>query len=86
MRTSDELQAVKQGLLGGTIALDELLLHVEPLLMQSLTDSAQRTEAKRIVNGIEKVLFSENEPERTRLLGALLDRAIQLASIQNGTT
>jgi hypothetical protein len=79
---SNGLERVKEEFAARAIPIEELLLSVEPVLTAAVADERSAAEAQRIVNGIERVTFTENEPERTRSILALLDEAIALLIAQ----
>jgi hypothetical protein len=71
-----QAEAIREGFVGGTIPVCDLLLHLEPLLLQVASDPETSGEARTIVNAIERTIFTEPEPGRSRLLGDHLDAVI----------
>jgi hypothetical protein len=70
----------------GTIPLDELLLHLEPILDQSAPDPGGQGEVRRIINAVEMMMiYSENEPRRSSLIVELLDAAVEFVRLSRSS-
>ena len=73
MATIEEIENVRDRFAAGEIHVDELLLHVEPLLGESPLPTR---DAKVAVDAIERLIHTTDEPQRTALIVDVLDAAI----------
>lgn len=73
---TEKVERVRLRFSGGEISAEELLLHAEPLLSASAEGPADETSVRRLVNAIERTVFTEVEPKRTWELTKLLDEAV----------
>lgn len=71
-----KMKQVKTEFTNGSISLEELLLHIEPLLMQAINKTEDEAEVKKIINGIEKVIYTQIEPERSTAIIELIEQGI----------
>lgn len=76
MTPEEEMAKIKAGFVSGALSLDELLLYVGPMLRDAIPDDENA--ANRLVNTIERAMFTLNEPQRTKTIVACLDLAIAL--------
>jgi hypothetical protein len=79
MSFEKDIEVIRNSFIEGAISLDDLLLYVEPVLNQCVMDPIKQLAAKKIINEIETAIFSKNEPQRTDLIGELLNAARDLA-------
>lgn len=76
MTKTEKVERVRLRFSGGEIPAEELLLHAEPLLSASAVGASDEASVRRLVNAIERTVFTEVEPKRTRELTKLLDEAV----------
>jgi hypothetical protein len=65
----------------GLIPLERLLLYIEPLLMQVVHDAEDKLEVKKIVNGIERAIYTQIEPQRSKIIEGLIDQSISFVTL-----
>lgn len=80
MTAFDELKNITERYINGDIGENELLSYVEPLLRKSSREQSWEKQVTRIVNDIERYLFTLNEPDRTRSITRTLIEAQGLLS------
>lgn len=73
MSISDKIEEIKIKFADGLIQQDEILLHVEPLLMQVVREKKDETEVRKIVNDIERAIYTKVEPEKSAFILRLID-------------
>ncbi len=76
MTKTEKVERVRSRFSGGEIPAEELLLHAEPILAASAVIPSDEASVWRLVNAIERTVFVEVEPQRTRELTKLLDEAV----------
>ncbi len=76
MSNLKKMQCIKTDFIQGPLAIDELFLHVEPLLRQLISTAEDEAEVKTIINGIERVIYTQIEPQKTNMILELLDQGI----------
>jgi hypothetical protein len=76
---TETAESVRLRFSSGEIAAEELLLHVEPLLSEFAVDPSDEAPVRRLVNAIERTVFTEEDPQRLRELARLLDEAVSFA-------
>lgn len=76
MSPQQEIASIKQRFVDGMLPIDELLLHVEPILREAM--SGRERAANEVVNAIERAIFTLDEPRRTAVIAECLDSAIEL--------
>jgi hypothetical protein len=76
MNHVEKAKAVQEQYMEGRIPVEELLLHIEPILAEFASDSSGQAEVRRIVNAIERITFKENEPHRSSKIVEQLDAAV----------
>jgi hypothetical protein len=84
MNPIEKAQNVRDRFITGEIPVEEVVLQIEPILGQAASDSVGQAEVKRIVNGIERTIYTENEPRRSGLIVDLLSAAVAFVSAQQG--
>lgn len=72
-------RSIREGFRDGRIPLDELLLHVEPILYEVALARADQDGARKIVDDIEEAMFTLPEPIRTARIDELLAVAVSFA-------
>ena len=78
MTVKQEIEAIRNRFVAGQIPIDELRLHVEPVLGQRVVDKASERQVQELVNAIERVIHTEPEPQRTELIANILASAMEL--------
>jgi len=73
MSISGKIEEIKIKFADGLIQQDEILLHVEPLLMQVVREKKDETKVRKIVNDIERAIYTQVEPEKSALILRLID-------------
>ena len=76
MSILDQLKKAKEDFNNGLIPFEELLLYVEPLLMQVISGDDDEKQVKKIVNDIERVIFTQIEPLKSEMINVLIERGI----------
>jgi hypothetical protein len=74
------IKQVKTEFTKGSVSLEELLLHLEPLLMQVVNNAKDEAEVKKIVNGIERAIYTQIEPQKTVIILELIDQGISFVN------
>jgi hypothetical protein len=69
-------ETIRDRFMAGRIPVEEVLLNIEPILVESASDPAGQAEVRKIVNQIERIAFTENEPRRCHLIAVQLTAAI----------
>ena len=82
MTREAKMLGVRERFLAGAIPVEELLLHVEPLLRELVRTKEQEEEAKKLVNAIEIAIFTQPEPARSAVIGDLLSTAVRVVRAQ----
>jgi hypothetical protein len=80
----EKAQNVRDRFIAGAIPVDEVVLHIEPILVQAASDAHGQAEVTRIVNALERRIYTENEPRRSGLIVDLLGAAVAFAGAQQG--
>jgi hypothetical protein len=77
---SDKIARLRSDFLGGSVPAESVPGRLEPLLVAAVEMSSNLAEGQRrvrsLVNGIELVVFTRNEPERSQMVLELLDEAV----------
>ena len=76
MSPQEKIANIKARFVNGALPLDELLLHFEPVLRDAMLDDEKA--ANKLVNAIERAMFTLNEPQRANAIVECLDLAIAL--------
>lgn len=76
MELLDRAQRVRDRFQAGGIPIDELILHIEPLLLQASPPTAE-VGVRKIVNDIERAIHTQVEPHRNAVLLDLLNQAVE---------
>jgi hypothetical protein len=76
MELVERAQQVRDRFQAGGISINDLILHIEPVLVQASLPAAE-AEARKIVNELERTIYTEVEPSRTTLILDLLDQALE---------
>ena len=76
MLSHEEMVNIKARFVNGSLSLDELLQHLEPVLRSAMPDDEKA--ANKLVNAIERAMFTLNEPQCTNTIVECLDLAIAL--------
>jgi hypothetical protein len=77
MSAIKRVEGILKSFVDREIPLDELLLHLEPILVESAPDRRGQDEVRKIVNAIERTIYTENEPTRSDEITALLRNAVE---------
>jgi hypothetical protein len=75
----DRIKAIQARFIAGSIPVGELLLHLEPALNLAASDKSRDAKVRKIVNRIEVVINTENEPRRSRLVLEQIEEALAFA-------
>lgn len=81
MSIAEKIEKVKIEWSKGTIKHEDLLLHIEPLLMQAAECSEDEKTVMKIVNSIEKIIFTQVEPCRSSKILELIDEGVKQLKI-----
>jgi hypothetical protein len=75
MQALDEAERIREQFIEGKIPAEDLLLHLEPVLSGLASDSQAQADVRRMVNGIEKLIFTQADPQRHSLIAEQLAAA-----------
>lgn len=76
MAILERLKRVKNDFNQGLIPFEELLLYIEPLLEQVISNRDDEERVKIIVNSIEIVMFTEIEPQKSEMINEFIEQGI----------
>jgi hypothetical protein len=78
MTAKQEIEAIRSKFVAGEIPIDELRLHVEPILNERIVDRASDRQMREVMNAIELAIYTKPEPQRTELIANILTSAMEL--------
>jgi hypothetical protein len=78
MTARQEIEIIRSKFVAGEIPIDELQLHVEPILRERAVDKASDRHMREVMNAIELAIYTEPEPQRTARIARILTSAIAL--------
>lgn len=76
----ERLKWIRERFAAGDIAPEDLLQHLEPALGETAPVDVPAATIRVLVNQVERIVYTENEPNRSVLLAKSIDEAIRLAT------
>jgi hypothetical protein len=83
MTAYERMASVRDRFARGEIAPEELRLHLEPILGETAADKADEEICRGIANDIERLLFTQREPERSALIRQKLESALDFVGARS---
>ena len=82
--STHEIQALRRGVADGAVELDELALHLEPLLWKARMTPGDEVTIKELMNDLERILFTLKPENQLKAANALLARAETFLAARGG--
>jgi len=77
---NDKIAQLRSEFLGGSVPVESVPRRLEPLLVVAVEASSDvregQSRVRSLVNGVELVVFTRNEPERSQMVLALIGDAL----------
>ncbi len=71
-----KIEKVKIKYADGSIQQDEILLYIEPLLIQIVKERKDEIKVKEMINNIERAIYTQIEPQKSAVILKIIDESI----------